>query len=314
VLHLYSLDEQYIIRDGKIMVVDEFTGRVMADRSWGQGLHQMIEYKEGLELTEPRATLKSISYQRFFKHYLRLSGMTGTAAEIRAELGRVYNLPVVPVPTHRKSKRLYRPDAVYRTLHEKWTAVCERTRELHARGVPVLIGTRSVAASEQIGGYLAAAGLDAVILNAKQDAGEADMVAGAGQACSIMIATNMAGRGTDIALSDEARASGGLHVILTERHESARIDRQLQGRCARQGDPGHTEAILSLEDAVLDSVSRTWLARAAVPVLRTAPGLGALWLRHAQARTERKLARQRKQMVAADEQLENSLSFSGQGD
>jgi preprotein translocase subunit SecA len=314
VLHLYSLDEQYIIREGKIMVVDEFTGRVMADRSWGQGLHQMIEYKEGLELTEPRLTLKSISYQRFFRHYLRLSGMTGTAAEIRTELGRVYNLPVVPIPTHRKSRRAYRPDAVYRTLHEKWTAVCKRTRELHERGVPVLIGTRSVAASEQIGGYLEAAGLEPVILNAKQDANEAEIVAQAGQIGSIMIATNMAGRGTDIALSEEARANGGLHVILTERHESARIDRQLQGRCARQGDPGLTEAILSLEDAVLDSVARTWMARFAGPALRAAPGLGARWLRHAQARTESKLARQRKQLVAADEQLENSLSFSGQGD
>jgi len=314
VLHLYDLDEQYIIRDGKIMVVDEFTGRVMADRSWGQGLHQMIEYKEGLALTEPRQTLKSISYQRFFKHYLRLSGMTGTAAEIRGELGRVYNLPVVPIPTHRKSRRRHDPDVVLRTLHDKWTAVCARTRELHARGVPVLIGTRSVAASEAVGAYLEAAGLAPVILNAKQDAGEADMVAQAGQAGSIMIATNMAGRGTDIALSDAARDAGGLHVILTERHESARIDRQLQGRSARQGDPGHAQAILSLEDAVLDSVARTWMARAMVPVLAALPGLRARWLRHAQQRTENTLARDRKRLVAADEQLEKSLSFSGQGD
>ncbi|WP_454692145.1 preprotein translocase subunit SecA [Achromobacter aloeverae] len=314
VLHLYQVDEQYIIRDGKIMVVDEFTGRVMADRSWGQGLHQMIEYKEGLALTDPRQTLKSISYQRFFKHYLRLSGMTGTAAEIRKELGRVYDLPVVPIPTHRKSRRLYRPDVVCRTLHDKWAAVCARTAALHARGVPVLIGTRSVAASEEVGRHLAAAGLAPVILNAKQDADEAGMVARAGETGSIMIATNMAGRGTDIALSDEARAAGGLHVILTERHESARIDRQLQGRCARQGDPGHAEAILSLEDAVLDSVARTWMARAMVPILAAFPGLGARWLRHAQRRTEITQARDRKRLVAADEQLEKSLSFSGQGD
>ena len=318
VLHLYRLDEQYIIRDEKIMVVDEFTGRVMPDRSWGQGLHQMLEHKEGLELSEPRATLKSISYQRFFKHYLLLSGMTGTAAEIRAELGRVYDLPVVRIPTHRKSRRRHAPDAVYPTLAEKWAAVRDRTRALHQQGVPILIGTRSVAASEQVAQVLAQAGLPAVVLNAKQDADEADMIARAGEIGSIMIATNMAGRGTDIQLYDAAREAGGLHVILTERHESARIDRQLEGRCGRQGDPGHVEAILSLEDAVLDSVTGSVWAKP-MQILR-APraqgwhGLAARWLRFAQARTERKLARDRRQMVAADEELENSLSFSGQGD
>lgn len=318
VLHLYRLDEQYIIRDGKIMVVDEFTGRVMPDRSWGQGLHQMLEHKEGLELSEPRATLKSISYQRFFKHYLLLSGMTGTAAEIRAELGRVYDLPVVRIPTHRKSRRRHAPDAVYPTLEEKWAAVRDRTRALHRQGVPILIGTRSVAASEQVAQVLAQAGLPAVVLNAKQDADEADMIARAGELGSIMIATNMAGRGTDIPLSEAAREAGGLHVILTERHESARIDRQLEGRSGRQGDPGHVEAILSLEDSVLDSVaSGVWAALSRLLRARRGQdrnGLAARWLRFAQARTERKLARERRQMVAADEELENSLSFSGQGD
>ena len=317
VLHLYRLDEQYIIRDGKIMVVDEFTGRVMPDRSWGQGLHQMLEHKEGLELSEPRATLKSISYQRFFKHYLLLSGMTGTAAEIRAELGRVYDLPVVRIPTHRKSRRRHAPDAVYPTLDEKWAAVRDRARVLHQQGVPILIGTRSVAASEQVARVLAQADLPAVVLNAKQDADEADMIARAGEPGSIMIATNMAGRGTDIPLSDAARAAGGLHVILTERHESARIDRQLEGRSGRQGDPGHVEAILSLEDSVLDSVaSGVWAAplRLLRARRRDSSRLAARWLRFAQARTERKLARERRQMVAADEELENSLSFSGQGD
>ncbi|WMD21592.1 preprotein translocase subunit SecA [Achromobacter seleniivolatilans] len=318
VLHLYKLDEQYIIRDEKIMVVDEFTGRVMPDRSWGQGLHQMLEHKEGLDLSEPRATLKSISYQRFFKHYLLLSGMTGTAAEIRGELGRVYDLPVVRIPTHRKSRRRHAPDAVHRNLADKWAAVRARTQILHQQGVPILIGTRSVAASEQVADVLAEAGLPAVVLNAKQDAGEADMIARAGEMGSIMIATNMAGRGTDIPLSDAARAAGGLHVILTERHESARIDRQLEGRCGRQGDPGHVEAILSLEDAVLDSVTGSGWALP-MQTLRSPQAKGwrwlaARWLRFAQARTERKLARERRQMVAADEELENSLSFSGQGD
>ncbi|MGU9991954.1 preprotein translocase subunit SecA [Bordetella avium] len=318
VLHLYKRDEQYIVRDGKVMVVDEFTGRVMPDRSWGQGVHQMIEHKEGLELSDPRVTLKSISYQRFFKHYLRLAGMTGTAAEIRGELGRVYNLPVVRIPTHRPSRRLHAPDSVYRTMAEKWSAVRERCRELHGRGVPVLIGTRSVAASEELARVLADAALPVVLLNAKQDADEASLIARAGEVGSIMIATNMAGRGTDIPLSAAARQAGGLHVILTERHESARIDRQLEGRSGRQGDPGHTEAILSLEDAVLDSVKNSlWAGPMNTLLAAQGPGwrgLAAHWLRHAQARTERKLARERRAMVSADEELENSLSFSGQGD
>jgi preprotein translocase subunit SecA len=318
VLHLYHLDEQYIVQDGKVVVVDEFTGRTMADRSWGQGLHQMIELKEGLELTDPRLTLKSISYQRFFRHYLRLSGMTGTAREIRGELGRVYDLPVVTIPTHRPSRRLALPDRVLPDLAAKWTEVCRRAADLHARGVPVLIGTRSVAASEQIAARLEDARLPAVVLNAKQNADEAALVAQAGQVGSVMIATNMAGRGTDIPLSDEARQRGGLHVILTERHESARIDRQLQGRCARQGDPGCAQAILSMEDTVAEAVAHHPLTVFVTRAVRAGvPGAGRVaagWLSHAQARTERRLARERRRMVAADEQLESSLSFSGTGD
>ncbi|CAM5199992.1 Protein translocase subunit SecA OS=Castellaniella defragrans OX=75697 GN=secA PE=3 SV=1 [Castellaniella defragrans] len=318
VLHLYRKDEQYIVQDGKIVVVDEFTGRTMADRSWGQGLHQMIELKEGLELTDPRLTLKSISYQRFFRHYLRLSGMTGTAQEIRGELGWVYDLPVVTIPTNKPCQRRVRPDRVLAGLAQKWAAVCDEAARLHAQGVPILIGTRTVAASEQIAAELARAGVPAVILNAKQNADEAALVARAGEVGSVMIATNMAGRGTDIPLSDAARRLGGLHVILTERHESARIDRQLQGRCARQGDPGCAQAILSLEDTVLDAVGRLpWAGWVRQWVRLGLPGSGPLavhWLSHAQARMERHLARERGRMVAADQQLEDSLSFSGHGD
>lgn len=318
VLLLYHQDEHYIVRDGKIVVVDEYTGRVMADRSWGQGLHQMLEVKEGLELTEPRNTLKSISYQRFFRHYLHLSGMTGTATEIRGELGRVYDLPVVMIPTHKPSLRHHAPDQVFATQADKWLAVSKQAQALHDKGVPLLIGTRSVAASEAISACLQQAGLPHRILNAKQDADEAAIVAEAGEVGSIMIATNMAGRGTDIPLSDTAREAGGLHVILTERHESARIDRQLQGRCARQGDPGHTQAMLSLEDAVLDGQHERWagamMLRALTRDVQAHQRLACWWLDYAQARTERKLARDRRKMVAADEQLEQSLSFSGQGD
>ena len=236
VLHLYRLDEQYIVRDGKVMVVDEFTGRVMPDRSWGQGLHQMIEHKEGLELSDPRATLKSISYQRFFKHYLLLAGMTGTAAEIRAELGRVYNLPVVRIPTHRKSRRIHAPDSVHRTMADKWAAVRERCRALHARGVPVLIGTRSVAASEEVAraGRGGAAGG-----RAQRQAGRRRGRAGrARRGDRQHHDRHQHGRARHRhSLSDAAREAGGLHVILTERHESARIDRQLEGRSAARAIP-----------------------------------------------------------------------------
>ena len=260
VLHLYRLDEQYIVRDGKVMVVDEFTGRVMPDRSWGQGLHQMIEHKEGLELSDPRATLKSISYQRFFKHYLLLAGMTGTAAEIRAELGRVYNLPVVRIPTHRKSRRIHAPDSVHRTMADKWAAVRERCRALHARGVPVLIGTRSVAASEEVAG-----------------AGRGGAAGGRAQ----RQAGRRRGRAGRARRGD--RQHHDRHQHGRARHRHSLVGRRARGRrparhpdrAARvrphrpparrpqrpPGRSGHAEAILSLEDAVLDSVRNNLWSR-----------------------------------------------------
>lgn len=271
----------------------------------------------GLAWTAPGTTLKSISYQRFFRHYLHLAGMTATATEIRAELGRVYNLPVVCIPPHRELRRVGAPDRVSRRTAEKWQAVCERTRELHARGAPVLIGTRTVAASEQIRQVLAAAGLPVVLLNGTQDQEEAALIALAGTIGSIMVATNMAGRGTDIPLTPPARAAGGLHVILTERHASACMDRQLEGRSGRQGDPGHTEAILCLEDAILDGFRdgvRGWLGQALLAVDWAGWNwLAARWLRYAQACGERKLAQERRQMVSAEQALERSLGFLGQG-
>ena len=316
VLHLYRLDEQYIVRDGKVMVVDEFTGRVMPDRSWGQGLHQMIEHKEGLELSDPRATLKSISYQRFFKHYLLLAGMTGTAAEIRAELGRVYNLPVVRIPTHRKSRRIHAPDSVHRTMADKWAAVRERCRALHARGVPVLIGTRSVAASEEVAG---AGRGGAAGGRAQRQAGRRRGRAGrARRGDRQHHDRHQHGRARHRhSLSDAAREAGGLHVILTERHESARIDRQLEGRSGRQGDPGHAEAILSLEDAVLDSVrnslwSRPMDALLAMSFLAGAPSRALAAPRAGAHR--KKTGPRTPQHGVRGRRMENSLSFSGQGD
>lgn len=314
-LHLYVRDEHYLVRDGKIQVVDEFTGRIMPDRSWSQGLHQIIEVKEGCAVTTVRNTLARISYQRFFRRYLRLSGMTGTAREVRAELGSSYDLPVVRIPTNLASQRVYFPIRIFHTNAQKWQAIAERVVALHARGVPVLIGTRSVSGSELATRLLEAQGLTVAVLNAKQDASEAAIVAQAGEVGRITIATNMAGRGTDILLHPTVRLAGGLHVILTERHEAGRIDRQLAGRVARQGDPGGFEAILSLEDALLLQVQGHPIDHILRRLARKPGALGKWAMRtligHAQARTERLHSRVRSQLLKSDRATSDALSFTG---
>ena len=314
-LHLFERDDHYLVREGKIQVIDEHTGRVMADRSWGQGLHQLIEAKEGCEITPRKESLARISYQRFFRRYLHLSGMTGTAAEVTAELGSVYGLAVVPVPSHRPSRRSYRRDRIFTTEQQKWRCIADRVAQLHAKGIPVLLGTRSVAASEVASGLLSERGLAHQILSAKQDEEEAGIVASAGEPGRITIATNMAGRGTDIKLAPGVEKLGGLHVILSERHEAGRIDRQLIGRCARQGDPGNAEAILSLEDPLLllyKGGPSEWLARrfAVFGDIIGGPALRA-WILYAQYRTERAQSRVRKNLLKSDKQMGDILSFSG---
>jgi len=314
-LHLFVRDDHYVVREGKVQVVDEHTGRVMADRSWGQGLHQLIESKEGLEITPRKESLARISYQRFFRRYLHLSGMTGTGAEVAGELGSVYGLPVVRVPTHRPSRRLYLEDRIFESEEEKWRSIAARVAELHAKGVPILLGTRSVASSEVASRLLAERNLEHRVLNAKQDEEEAQIVARAGEAGAITIATNMAGRGTDIKLAPGVAEIGGLHVILSERHEAGRIDRQLMGRCSRQGDPGHFEAILSLEDPVLESFRGgllEWLVRR-FALLRPDLGQAAKrrWIRVAQHRIERAQSKVRRDLLKSDRQTGDILSFSG---
>ncbi|MDP1612397.1 MAG: preprotein translocase subunit SecA [Sulfuritalea sp.] len=314
-LNLFVRDEHYLVRDGKIQVVDEFTGRVMADRSWGQGLHQLIEAKEDCELTSRKEPLARISYQRFFRRYLHLSGMTGTAKEVAGELGAVYGLAVVPVPTHQPSRRIHVPDRIFETEDEKWQCVVDRVAELNAKGVPILLGTRSVAASEVASRLLTERALDHQVLNAKQDEEEAAIVALAGESGRITIATNMAGRGTDIKLGSGVEELGGLHVILSERHEAGRIDRQLGGRCARQGDPGCFEAILSLEDPLVAPFKGgilEWLMR------RFARSGGARaeaakkrFIDFAQWRTEWTQSGVRRKLLKSDKQQGDILSFSG---
>lgn len=317
-LLLYQRDQHYVVSDGKVQIVDESTGRVMPDRSWERGLHQLIEAKEGCTLTERRDTLARLTYQRLFRRYVRLAGMTGTATEVAAEIRSVYRLDVAHIPLHKPSRRLQYPSTVCASLEEKWRRVAEvASRMALGEGRPVLIGTRSVKASEEISAVLHARGIVHALLNAKQDKSEAEVIAQAGQPGRVTVATNMAGRGTDISLGPGVAEIGGMHVILTEYHESRRIDRQLLGRCARQGDPGSCEAIVSLEDEIftLCAPAATRLAvrlarsRAQLPPLAHR-GLKAL----AQFSAEKRNTYVRVQNLKLDRRLNQVLAFSGRGE
>jgi len=317
-LWLYRRDQQYVVIDGKVQIVDESTGRVMPDRAWERGLHQMIEAKEGLAPSGERATLARITYQRFFRRYLRLGGMTGTATEVAAEIGRVYRLPVARVPLHRPSRWHDEGARCLRDAALKWQAVVASVRH-HAveRGRPVLVGTRTVRASEELSARLAAAGIAHVVLNAKQDRDEAAVIAMAGRPGTVTVATNMAGRGTDIVLGDGVAAAGGLHVVLTEYHESPRIDRQLFGRAARQGDPGSGEAIVALDDelfAVHAPRLAAWAATLATPAQPLPAWLLALLRRAAQSAAEARSRTARMASLKHDRRLASVLAFSGRGE
>ncbi|MBP6899059.1 MAG: hypothetical protein KBC73_03160 [Burkholderiaceae bacterium] len=324
-LHLFQRDRQYIVREheGKptVQIVDENTGRVMPDRTWERGLHQMVELKEGLAASNKRDTLSRLTYQRFFRRYLRLCGMSGTAMEVAAELRSVYALDVVRVPTHRPVQRRQLGARVYWRAQARWQAVAERAREFAAQGRAVLIGTRSVGASESVSAALQALGLEHALLNARQDAAEAEIVAQAGQPGRITVATNMAGRGTDILLHDAVRTAGGLHVILTEFHESARVDRQLYGRAGRQGDPGSCEALVSLEDDLFSGFGalpmrlvRALLGHAHAAETDTAhlpSWLGQALRRWAQQRAEAHFSAVRRRTITQDRELDRRLAFGG---
>jgi preprotein translocase subunit SecA len=313
-IHSFHRDQHYIVAEGKIQIVDEFTGRVMPDRSWEGGLHQMIEAKENCEITGQRNTLSRMTYQRFFRRYLLLCGMTGTAKEIAPELRRVYDLEVVNIPTHRRCQRRRFPDRAWLTTGERWSAVVDRAIELSRLGRSVLIGTRSVEASEHLGACFQQQGVPHTVLNARQDKQEADIVSLAGQPGKITIATNMAGRGTDIKLAPEVEKSGGLHVILTEFHESSRVDRQLFGRSARQGEPGSAEAMVSLDDELFVRYAPLWrrLARAIATKRGSLPAwFLKLMVRYAQRIAEFRNARIRFATLKQDKKLQRLLGFSG---
>lgn len=310
-LHLYLRDQHYILAEGKVQIVDESTGRLMADRSWEQGLHQLIEAKEALEFSKGRETMARMTFQRFFRRYFLLSGLTGTGAEASRELWSVYRLRVRRIPPHRPNGRRRLADRCEATLAGKWQAVADEACAAAARGQPVLVGTRSVEASEQVAQEFTRRGVPFVVLNARQDAEEAQIVAQAGEAGRITVATNMAGRGTDIKPTPEARAAGGLHVILTEFHESPRVDRQLFGRSGRQGDAGSAQAIVSAHDSLFSqqpAALRHMLAQ-----LRGAPQRAALALvvRLAQQRAEQRAYRVRMQTLRQDRELNRLIGFAG---
>lgn len=244
-------DKDYVVQNDEVMIVDQFTGRIMDGRRYSDGLHQAIEAKEHVKIEEETKTMANITYQNFFRMYKKLSGMTGTAKTEKEEFREIYNMEVVTIPTNRPILREDRPDLLYPTLESKFKAVVEDIKERHATGQPVLVGTVAVETSELLSQMLEQAGIPHAVLNAKNHAKEAEIVVNAGQRGAVTIATNMAGRGTDIKLGPGVREIGGLAVIGTERHESRRIDNQLRGRSGRQGDPGVTQFYLSLEDDLM---------------------------------------------------------------
>ncbi|MSR77915.1 MAG: preprotein translocase subunit SecA [Candidatus Omnitrophica bacterium] len=248
---LFKLDEAYVVKDGKVLIVDEFTGRLMPGRRFSDGLHQALEAKEGVTIERENQTLATITFQNYFRMYKKLCGMTGTAATEALEFEKIYKLGVVVIPTNQPCVRADRSDCIYRTEREKFEAVVKEIVEEHKKGRPILVGTISIEKSERLSRMLQKQGLPHTVLNAKYHEKEAEIVSRAGQESVITIATNMAGRGTDIVLGAGVAGKGGLAVIGTERHEARRIDNQLRGRCARQGDPGSAKFFISLEDDLM---------------------------------------------------------------
>ena len=312
----YKRDRDYLVEQESIQIIDQSTGRLMPDRAWEQGLHQMIEAKEGCVISEQREPLARISYQKFFSRYLRLGGTSGTLREVADELHQVYGLQVRKVAPNRPSQRVMQGIKLYRDAREKKSALINRVVELRRGGRPLLIGTGSVEESELVSAWLQQVQIEHRVLNARQDQQEAEIIAAAGEKNAITVATNMAGRGTDIALGEGVEDLGGLHVISLSLHDSYRIERQLFGRSARQGDSGSVEAILSLEDAALEKCSSCTMLKLLSGLCRKGKPLGGWmcrpFLRRAQRRHERQQTKIRKVLMKQDKHLRRVLAFSGQ--
>ena len=309
----YHNHKQYIIdEEGKIVIVDEATGRLMPMRSWGAGLHQAIEAKEGLTLTDPTETHTRMSFQRFFRLYSRLSGMSGTMQNLHSELWHIYKLSTIRIPKRVPNTYDLLPAKILPTTAAKWQAVCKNIQEIHPTGRPILVGTKSIDESEHLATLLQSMGIDCTLLNALHHDKEAEIIALAGKQGNITIATNMAGRGTDILISDEVVSLGGLHVISTQRHESSRVDLQLYGRTARQGQPGTVIPILSLEDFILKQHCPKVLYSILQKTVETPAGrlLALFTYTLIQKRTEKSSSSIRRKILEKDFSLNDMLSFA----
>ena len=301
--HTLIRDRHYLVREGKIVLVDQYSGRAMPDRHWSLGLNLMVEVKEGCASTGIRKSLASISFQRFFRGYATICGMSGTVSEVAREIHEVYGLPLTPVPRRLKLRRKVRRRRFFASRERLWVAAARAVAKLYQRGQPVLVAVRSVAEAQRASAALKALKVPHEVLSAAQDETEAEIVARAGLRGAVTIATNMAGRGTDIRLGEGVARLGGLVVMICERHDSARVDRQLMGRCARQGDPGLVLEYVSGEDDALRSLGPVWRK-----LVRLAPGAA---FRRAQDISEHKSAKARIALLRRDEQLARIMAFAG---
>ncbi len=311
------LDRQYVVRDGEIVIVDEFTGRLGEGRKWRAGIHQAVEAQEGVKITFATSQAARITVQDFFLRYNRLAGMTGTASTSAGELRKIYTCRVIPVPTNRPPIREKLPTLVFGTAGDKWQAIIDDVVEQHAAGRPVLVGTRTIDKSELLSKLLEARGIEHTVLNARHVAQEAEIVGKAGQLGKVTVATNMAGRGTDIRLGEGVHGLGGLHVICTELHESQRIDRQLIGRCGRQGDPGTYRQFLALDDEILKTglgpKKAEALKQRGLALVGTGPlsGFDALFYK-AQRKVERRHFHDRKVLLYHEKERQKMQRQMGQ--
>lgn len=310
----FRADRDYVVIEGKVVIVDPLTGRLMPDRAWEYGLHQLIEAKEGCEITAERSPLTRISYQSFFRRYLHLCGMSGTVSEVAEELRATYGLPVQPIPTHQPVQRNHWSETLFVSDEARDRALIERLISLLNSCRPVLIGTRTIEESLRVSELLQQREIAHQVLNGRQNTEEAEVVAAAGQATRITVATNMAGRGTDIPLDDLSRESGGLHVIAMGRNRARRIDRQLYGRCGRQGDPGSTEGLMSLQDPLIAEslpAAMLKLVRFACGRDGRAPSWLARWaLAYPQKRRQQEDRRQRLALIQQERMERQKLAFS----
>ncbi len=308
--HCYLRGHHYQVVDGQVVIVDEYTGRFLPDRSWEHGLHQAVEAKEGLQVTADRQTLARLSFQRFFRSYPFLCGMTGTIADSAIEMEQVYERPVTVMPTNRPLIREQWPMRVFKSAEGKFNAIVEEIRRLYAVGRPILVGTRSIEVSELISQRLEAQGLTHQVLNANFDQEEAGLIAKAGRVGAITVATNMAGRGTDILLEDKACELGGLHVILSEMHSASRIDRQFVGRAGRQGDPGSAQFFVSIEDELIrhnaPKAGAYLASRSASDEIRATRLVRAV-LRNAQRTAEARARRNRASVLKQDDWIDQYM-------